>query len=108
MRVPKAFELRGKQWQVAYKWNLTYRQANVFGLCDFDLRTIWIDRSLSREDKFWTFLHEYLHAVMDEHGVGQHALPKSRAITSDQEEDIIHAIEQELRAHFRIRWAVKP
>ena len=103
MKIPKQFEIRGKTWRIEYKWRLTYNKAQVLGLCDFDTRTIYIDRGIDKETKFSTFLHEWLHAVLHEYECGMDN--KQSPITRDQEEDIIHAIETELVGAFKLRFA---
>ena len=66
MKIPKEFYLKGKLWRVEYKWGLRDGDEMLDGLCTFDPRVIYLRRELSREDKWLTFLHELVHAILFE------------------------------------------
>jgi Zn-dependent peptidase ImmA (M78 family) len=76
----------------------------VDGLLDPVARTIFIDRSLSKEDKFWTFLHEFIHAVFESNDIGHNSSNKDRLMSTEHEEDLISALEAELKSNFSLRW----
>lgn len=105
MRIPKIFHIENFSWPVSYKWNLRYGKTKVDGLCEFDKTQVLIERSSEREEKFWIFVHEFLHATLHSYDVGQRA--SKRALTHDQEEHIVSAIEKELRANFKMNWKHK-
>lgn len=107
MMIPKAFAVNGSIWRVEYKWNLTYNKQKVDGLCAPSEKTVYIDRSLSDEEKFWTFVHEWLHAVIEENDLGHNSSEKSLRLSTDHEERILEALEDELRRNFSIRWRKK-
>lgn len=104
MRIPKEFIIRGETWRVEYKWRLTYRNSPVVGLCDPDIRTIFIDRSLSKEEKWWTFVHEFIHAVLDEYKLGINSKIPYRKLLDEHEEEIIQALESEFKSNFKMKW----
>lgn len=66
MRIPKKFKIKGKEWTVEYRWNLFDQGVKCDGLCEAKDRTVIIDRSIPREEKWPVFLHEYCHAVIFE------------------------------------------
>jgi Zn-dependent peptidase ImmA (M78 family) len=104
MLIPKTFAINGSIWNVEYKWNLTYNKQPVDGLCDPVSKTIFIDRSLSKEDKFWTFVHEWMHAVLEENGIGHNSEDPDNKLTTDQEDRIIATFEAEIKRSFNIKW----
>jgi len=64
MKIPKKKNIYGKTWVTQYKWNLRdEKDQPVDGLCDKEHRIILLDRAMSKEDKFRTYLHELVHAV---------------------------------------------
>lgn len=100
MRLPKEFFIKSNLWKVEMKWNLTYRSKRVDGLIDPAARILYIDRSLSKEDKYWTFKHEWRHAVLEEYGIGHN----SGKISLAKEEAIQDAFDIEERNSFTSRW----
>lgn len=104
MYIPKEFEINGSLWRVEYKWNLTYKKRKIDGLCEPSTRTIYIDRALSREDKWITFRHEWRHALWHEYDVGHNSSDPKKRLTTDQEEDLQAAIDAEEDSVFTIRW----
>ena len=107
MMIPREFAISGSIWHVEYKWNLTYNKQRVDGLCMPGEKKIMIDRSLSVEDKFWTFIHEFIHAVIDENELGHNSPHEDRSLVLDHEEEILAALESELRKNFSMRWRKK-
>lgn len=105
-RVPTEFALGNSIWKVRYKWNLTFRNAKVDGLTDYDAKTIWLDRSMTPQERWIAFRHEYRHAVFDHAGIGFNASDERLRLTSEQEEAICHALEIEDQ-HFNMKWKFK-
>lgn len=102
MKLPKEFFIKGNLWKVAFKWRLTHRNKRVDGLLSPAERTIYIDRSLSKEDKFWTFKHEWRHAVWDSYECGFNHEQSKCAET--REELMNEALDIEERNTFNPRW----
>lgn len=102
MLIPREFAINGTIWRIEYKWNLTYNKSAVDGLLDPATKTIFIDRSLSKEDKWWTFVHEFIHAVLESNEIGHNS--NHQPLETSHEEDIITAIESELKNNFTIKW----
>lgn len=72
MRPPKSFKVKGKLWQLEYKWRLVDDEGHPCdGLCVAATRTIYIDRLASKERKFEAFLHELNHATLFESHLGE-------------------------------------
>ena len=71
LRIPKKFPVKGKEWEVEYKWKLYDKE---FGFCNGiyypNERKIKLDRFLTmpneKENKQFIFLHELLHAIHHE------------------------------------------
>jgi hypothetical protein len=100
MRIPKLFFIKENEWGVQFKWNLTYRNQKVDGLTDYTNLVIWIDRALSKEDKWKTFKHEWKHAVFDTYECG---FNHSGLSLEDREEAQIRALDIE-EEKFSMRW----
>lgn len=97
MRIPKTILVSGHEWTVEYKWNLRYDNQKCDGLCCHETRTIYLDRSLTKQNKITTFLHEYIHAVIAELNIKRKSLPM------ELEELIVEALSQELVGAFKLR-----
>jgi hypothetical protein len=67
MRIPRRVTIEGTTWDVKRKRNLLDDESKpVFGLCDYNANTLWIDSSQSLEAQQQTFIHEVLHALIEE------------------------------------------
>lgn len=100
MRIPKHFELNGYEWRVEYKWSLKDDTGvRCDGLCDPTRRVIYLDKLMTRTQKFSTFLHEFIHAVFSEAHISDSGLFKDGA-----EEIACRALELKLQEYFTIRW----
>lgn len=58
MRIPKTFQLAGAEWKV-----VQIPDYNVLGLCNRDIRTIFLKQNIPKELKEQTFCHELVHAI---------------------------------------------
>lgn len=64
VKIKNRFQIKGKDWQVVYKWNLTEPGIGpCHGLCDPTTRTIYLERLDPAETKFRAFIHELVHAI---------------------------------------------
>lgn len=97
MRVPKSILIKGKRWKVNYKWNLRDDDNHPCdGLCEYKIRTIWIDRALPKAERPQTFLHEIIHALIYE-------LHLNTSLPSEVEEVLAEGISQYLFEIFNMR-----
>lgn len=71
MNIKKTYMIKGKPWKIEYKWGLKSDGEMVDGLCEYDTRTIWLRREISRYDKIIAFLHEWGHAICHEAHLGE-------------------------------------
>lgn len=100
MRIPKKFKLKGKEWKVEYKWNLMDEGEKMDGLCQMQERTILIERSMPRDEKWPVFLHELVHAILFEAHISGLDGPAGELL----EEVICEAIANGMNDLFSIRW----
>lgn len=85
MKIPSKLTIKGKVWTIAYKWRLHDKKLGACdALVDFDKATIYLDRSLSREDKFVALLHEIFHIALAEYH-----LRETGGIADDFAEEVI-------------------
>lgn len=94
MKIPKSILINDQKWVIKYKWNLSYKRAKCHGLCDYDNRTIFIDRGSLKEERPHIFLHELFHACLHEYGI---------ELGGDIEEAIADDYNQFLLEKFTIR-----
>lgn len=101
MRIRKEFEIKGKPWRVEYKWGLRENGELLEGLCDFENRTIFLRREISKADKWAAFLHELIHATLRE----SHVTGGSDGAIDEVNEGIIcEALPDVLNSLFNFRW----
>lgn len=64
LKIKSNFKIKGKDWQVIYKWNLKDPvHGHCNGICDPTTRTIYLDRLADPETKLRAFIHELFHAI---------------------------------------------
>lgn len=64
LKIKSKFKIKGKEWQVIYKWNLhDPEHGPCHGLCDPNTRTIYLNRLDDAETKARAFIHELYHAI---------------------------------------------
>lgn len=62
--VRSSFKIRGNAWRVKIVPNLRNDdQEKLDGLCVPDERIIYLEKSLTHEQKYYTFFHELIHAI---------------------------------------------
>lgn len=98
MKIRKEFYIKGKLWSVEYRWGLRAKE-KCSGLCDFENRIIYLERSDSKEEKWSTFIHEITHAALYE----AHINPSS-GLSTESEEIVCDAMEDLLTSLFTFRW----
>lgn len=86
MKLPKILKIGGFIWKVEERDDVT-RQSNVWGTTHCHTQTIYLEPNLSEQKKWQTLLHETLHAVYWQCGLGE-----DKAIPEEAEEKIIHAL----------------
>lgn len=63
-KIKNKFNIKGKAWTVAYKWNLhDPEHGHCHGVCDPTTRTIYLNRLDDAETKWRAFTHELVHAI---------------------------------------------
>lgn len=104
MKIPKTFKLKGKDWNVEYKWNLRDVEGDKMdGLCLNGKRTIQIDRAMPREEKWTVFLHELVHAVVFEAHISGLDGPAGELL----EEVLCDSIASDFDSLFNFKWKRK-
>ena len=99
MRIPKSRRILGKVWHTKYKWNLRDDEnTKLDGWMIPDERCIYIDRMLSAEEKYQTYLHELIHALMFELSL------HTTSLSLDVEEIICEGLSKFLVENCNIRW----
>lgn len=63
MIIPKTFSIFGLTFKVTQPWK--FKNDDRWGECNVHKKTIKILRSLNREQKEITYLHEITHAILD-------------------------------------------
>lgn len=99
MKVPQQVPVKGTIYEIQYKWNLNDEGVPCLGLCDPEEKIIYIDKSLSKEDKWKTFLHELKHALIEEYN-----LAKSEGIDALAEELICYMFSEWVSEMWDVRW----
>ena len=90
--------VKGKRWKISHKWNLKDDHGILCdGLCEPKLKTVYLDRSLSKADKESALLHEVFHAVIYEVGLHQSSL------TLDVEEMLVENLSLFVLETFNVR-----
>ncbi len=67
MKLPKSFVYKGHTWTIKIVSNLIHDdRTKCDGICDTDLRVVYIDKDLSSKAKTQAFLHELFHVLIHE------------------------------------------
>ncbi len=70
MKLPKKKKIKGKLWRIReVNQPIDSDNGKCIGTCDYITRTIEIKRTLSKDSKLRTYLHEVLHAAWFESGL---------------------------------------
>ena len=70
--LPKKISICNHDWTIRLIDDLTNDQhEHIFGQCDYDSRTIYLDSGLKGAKRNNTFLHELFHALIHEYSIGQ-------------------------------------
>lgn len=63
MIIPKTFQIFGLTFKVTQPWK--FKNNDRWGECSIAKKTIKVLRSLNKEQKEVTYLHELTHAILD-------------------------------------------
>lgn len=97
MRIPKHIMIKGEKWVTKYKWNLKNDKGDLLdGMCCLDTRTIFLDRSLPKEERPQVYLHEIIHALLYE-------LHMHLIVNDDTNELLSENLSQFIMKHFSLR-----
>lgn len=66
MKIRQEYTIKGQSWKVKRKSKLIHNGSECYGLCEYESRTIYLERGLKGKKLIETFLHEYIHAVLYE------------------------------------------
>lgn len=103
MKIPKLLLIKGHEWSVEYKWSLKDDDGErVLGLCDKENRTIYLDKLISKEEKWEVFHHEVGHAIVFEAHMNENG-----GIEGIVEEAIVSAYQDFYTNNFVMKWKRK-
>lgn len=95
MRLPKTIKILDNVWTVEEKGRVVDENGEkLWGSCCYDGRKIEIKSTLSDYNKLLTYIHEFYHAALFEHGI---------ELKSDIEEMIVECLSSETLKHFDIK-----
>lgn len=81
--LPKKITICNHEWDIKRVSDLKDDDGHpAYGLCEYELRTIYIDQDLKGVKRNTTFMHELFHAIIHEYSINQAKL------SSDLEEVI--------------------
>ena len=93
MKIPKEIKIIGFNWQVVTgkaSDEVAY-EGNCYGSTHPKTQKIFLDRDTTNQNREKTFIHEILHALWWQMGIG-----KRKEIDNKLEEEIIHPLSQGL------------
>lgn len=96
MKIPKKVVIEGKEWSVERKWRIVDDGVECDGLCSPTDKKLFVLHGLEEDESYYTFIHEFIHAVLDEKGF--HLF----GISNEVEELICHGIAKELLNNFKL------
>ncbi len=99
-KIPRKFVLDGREWKVRIHRNVKLRHLILQGLTDPTKREIHIDSALDEAARYATFVHEFLHAVLDAYGLGMNASPP--VMSPEEEERLVETLERVLLTKFEM------
>ena len=71
IKLKSEYDVFGSKWKIVYKKNLFDGETKIDGLTVYREKTIYIEKNIDHRRKFETFIHEIMHAVIDETGIDQ-------------------------------------
>lgn len=94
MKLPKKKKIKGRVWKIREVFEPIDDDGQVcWGVCDYDNRIIYIKKTLAKDQKLATYLHEVLHASFHELGLD---------MTPKKDEEIVQGLEDIILRLFRI------
>lgn len=61
---PRTIKINGKLWKISFRKKIFFEGEECRGLCNYDKKTIYMDKTIDKDVMFQTFIHECLHAIM--------------------------------------------
>lgn len=95
MNFPTSIEVYGQKYQIKLRKKLELEGEECHGYIDFDEKVIYLKRG-KKKDMTQSLIHECMHAVFKESGVGY-------VLSEDVEEVIVRNIEKFLFHEFNFR-----
>lgn len=73
--LPDSIQVFGAEIKIVESLNLYYGDVKVDGLFNYQNKEIMVEKSLPKEEKLHTFIHELGHALFWRIGMGQASIP---------------------------------
>lgn len=70
-RIPKTIEILGRKLKIKEGSNLVFMGEPCLGLCDYNSKTIYLEKNQSLESKKEVLLHEAAHYLLELSGISQ-------------------------------------
>jgi len=70
-KLPTSILIMGRKVKIKQGFNLVYHDVPVLGLCDYDNKTIYIEKNQTQEQKIDTLVHELGHYFLELTGISQ-------------------------------------
>ncbi len=100
MKLPKSFTYKGHVWKIVQTKNLVHEDGTKCdGICDTDLRTIYLEKTLVSAKKQFAFFHELQHVVVHESHI-----PLDAPFTESIEDILAEAFAELLTTVFKVSW----
>lgn len=87
MILPPSIKVLGFDWEVMYSRDVTY-EANAYGTTHHSSQKLFIDPTTSEQKKAQTLLHELMHAIWWQTGLGKRYDKDHPKI----EEEVVHTL----------------
>lgn len=68
---PKSITIMGRKIKIKQGKNLVYREQPCLGLCDYDGKTIYLEKEQDHNTKVETLVHEATHFFLELTGISQ-------------------------------------
>jgi len=97
-RLPRTIIVKGVEYKIRQKKDLTYKGKEIYGLHDHIRNTISINSSIKKpKDRRITMIHELFHAYLHQCGICE-------GIDEQLEEVIVDLFAVAMEKHFEINW----
>jgi hypothetical protein len=68
---PKSITIMGRKIKIKQGVNLIYKEQPCLGLCDYDNKTIYLEKNQPQQSKVETLVHEATHFFLELTGISQ-------------------------------------